>query len=104
MTRRGSHHGAGSFLPNQTPDRFKQATYFTNILLAKIGLTIDFVAHVLRVAQRATAEKLDLGGGRFARGFLALVLFEIAFAQTDRFGCQFHEFVFSDELNGGFQR
>ena len=42
MTRRGSHHGAGSFLPNQTPDRFKQATYFTNILLAKIGLTIDF--------------------------------------------------------------
>ena len=43
MIRRGSHHGAGSFLPNQTPDRFKQATYLTNILLAKIGLTIDFV-------------------------------------------------------------
>ena len=41
MTRRGSHHGAGSFLPNQTPDRFKQANYFNNILLAKIGLTID---------------------------------------------------------------
>nr|GEU28058.1 hypothetical protein [Tanacetum cinerariifolium] len=41
---------------------------------------------------------------RFARCFLALVLFQVALAQTDRFRGDFHQFVVVDEFDSVFQR